>query len=129
MPISIRVEEPWDAIRIVYVSGRLDNDTVAEFTSAMVGVFESAIKTLVLDFGELRYISSVGIRAIYNVQKDMKARKGECYFVSLQPPVKRVFEIVRAVEIESVFASTQELDDYLAKIQRDIAQTDEKSAN
>jgi sigma-B regulation protein RsbU (phosphoserine phosphatase) len=59
----------------------------------------------------------------------MKARKGECYFVSLQPAVKRVFEIVRAVEIESVFASTQELDDYLAKIQRDIAQTDEKSAN
>jgi len=38
--------------------------------------------------------------------------------------VKKVFEIVKAVPVQSVFASTAELDDYLDKMQRQVSDQD-----
>ena len=50
-------------------------------------------------------------------QKAMNGRGGKTLFGYLQPGVKKVFDIVKAVDLSSVFASVEELDEYLDTIQ------------
>ena len=62
-------------------------------------------------------ISSAGILSIMKAQKAMNGRGGKTLFGYLQPGVKKVFDIVKAVDLNSVFASVEELDEYLDTIQ------------
>ena len=48
-------------------------------------------------------------------------RGGKTLFGYLQPGVKKVFDIVKAVDLSTVFASVAELDDYLDAIQKQLA--------
>jgi len=49
----------------------------------------------------------------------MKGGKAELLIVNLRPRVRRVFEIVNALPREQIFESTEEMDRYLAAIQRE----------
>ena len=48
------------------------------------------------------------------------AKGAKCYITNAQPQVQKVFEIVKALPGMSVFTSTQELDKYLAEMQRKV---------
>jgi hypothetical protein len=50
----------------------------------------------------------------------MRLRQGESLFLDPQPAVRKVFDIVMAVDVASVFSSTQELDAYLDSMQRKV---------
>ena len=120
MPISIEFDSRQQYLLTVSLGGRLDNDTVAIFDKTIEEVFESRPKVLVFEMSGLNYISSVGIRSLFNVQKAMSFTGSEIRFVGLQPSVKKVFDIVKAVDVRSVFANTRELDAYLDSMQQKI---------
>jgi anti-sigma B factor antagonist len=42
---------------------------------------------------------------------------GKTFFLKLQPPVQRVFDVIKAIPATSIFASAQELDEYLDTLQ------------
>jgi len=48
----------------------------------------------------------------------MHAANGEVLIVNMQPAVQKVFDIVKALPLKSVFRSIEELDDYLDAMQR-----------
>jgi len=120
MPIYIDVDSRRQYLLTVSLRGRLDNDTVAAFDKTMLEVFDSKPRALVFEMSGLKYISSVGIRSLFNVQKAMNFTGSEIRFVGLQPSVQKVFEIVKAVDINSVFANTEELDAYLDSMQKKV---------
>jgi anti-sigma B factor antagonist len=76
----------------------------------------------VFDLNAVTFISSAGIRVILKTQKALKQRNGKVVLISLQPQVKKVFEIIDALPSLSVFASIEELDQYLDHIQRKITE-------
>lgn len=122
MPLRIRVEDSKPFTKTVHLEGRLDNETAPELDGTLDEVLSSPMKVLVFDLTGLEYIASAGVRSIFKAQKNMKARSGEALVVNPQPTVRKVFDIVKAVNLKTVFASVQELDAYLDTMQRRVAE-------
>ncbi|MBO4262363.1 MAG: STAS domain-containing protein [Clostridia bacterium] len=73
------------------LSGRLDTITAptleAEFNSSLDGV-----TSLVLDLGDLAYVSSAGLRVLLSAQKKMNAQ-GEMKVRRVNDTVKEIFDV------------------------------------
>jgi anti-anti-sigma factor len=121
MPLSVRVEEGRQLTTTIALKGRLDNDTVAELDTRLDVVLGSAVKVVVFDLAGLEYITSAGLRSIFRTQKILNARAGRILVLNPQPPVQKVFDIVKALEAGSIFRSVAELDRYLDAMQKKVA--------
>lgn len=117
MTLSVRVEDRHSIGKTMFLEGRLDSATAPGFDSELDSVLELPMKVLVLDLSKLDYLSSAGIRSMFRAQKAMKERSGKALIVNPQPAVKKVFDVVKAVDLKSVFASIEELDEYLDGLQ------------
>jgi anti-anti-sigma factor len=122
MPLKIRVEDSRSFTKTICLDGHLDNQTVAQFDKELDSVLQTPMKVLVFDLEGLEYISSAGIRSLFKAQKDMTMRSGQALVVNPQPAVQKVFDIVKAVDLKSVFANVRELDAYLDTMQRKITE-------
>jgi anti-anti-sigma factor len=120
MGLTISIEEPRPGTRTVALNGRLDNQSAAELDRRLEELWPGPFDVLVFDLKHLSYISSLGIRSLFHAQKQMRQRQGESLFVDPQPAVRKVFDMVMAVDLASVFASTEELDAYLDSMQRKV---------
>jgi len=103
---------------VIKPKGRLDTNTYLEFEKHVAPYLNGGTKVLVLDMAELDYLSSAGLRAIFKTQKNIVANAGIFLMTRLQPQIARVFEIVKALPKEQVFASIEEVDAYLDIIQK-----------
>ena len=105
----------------VHLSGSLDSDTYREFESAIAPALEDPeARALRLEIQGLSFISSMGLGAIAKAKKAMDAKGGVVATVGAQPQVAKVFQIVRMLPKETVFATREEADEYLATIQRRV---------
>ena len=84
----------------------------------VTALLTSATKIIVFDMKGVQYISSMGIRIILKAQQSIEQSGGSVVMVNLKPPIKKVFDIVKAFPAQKMFASITELDNYLAQIQR-----------
>ena len=67
------------------------------------------------------YISSTGIRVLLKTKKTMKETNGRMVFMNLQPQIQKVFDILQAIPTLKVFASIEELYNYLDVMQKKAA--------
>jgi anti-anti-sigma factor len=118
MALSIQLDEARSFTKTLRLSGRLDNQTAADLDSELDKVLATPLKTLVFDLGGLEYTTSAGLRSFLRAQKNMGKRGGQVLFVNVQAPVQKVFDIVKAVDLKTVFRNVQELDEYLDVIQK-----------
>ena len=121
MALNVRVEEGRSFTKTLVLEGHLDSNTVATLDRELDAVLASPVKVVVFELSKLEYISSAGIRSVFQAQKSMKARAGKVLVVNPQPPVQKVFEIVQAVDVDEVFRSVSELDSYLDAMQKQVA--------
>src|SRR5690348_18322200 len=112
---------------VVHVGGRLDAMTFGELDEAMLALLPRLDDggTMVVDLAGLEYVSSAGLRSFARIRKSMRARNGHTLLLNPQPQVRKVFDIVKAVPVNEVFTSTQELDAYLDRMQRQITEGDD----
>ena len=122
MPLNIRVTQSRPFSKTVHLEGRLNNETVAALDAELNRIANSPATAVVLDLAGVDYINSEGIRSIFRLRKMMAARSGQTLLVNLQPQVQKVLDIVNAVDVTAVFASVQELDEYLDLMQRRIVE-------
>jgi sigma-B regulation protein RsbU (phosphoserine phosphatase) len=115
---------------VVHVGGRLDAMTFGELDEAMLALLPRLDDggTVVVDLAGLEYVSSAGLRSFARIRKSMRARNGHTLLLNPQPQVRKVFDIVKAVPVNEVFTSTQELDAYLDRMQRQITEGDNDDA-
>jgi anti-anti-sigma factor len=118
MSLKIELQEGRPLTQTVALVGRLDTETAPNLEAEIDRLLASPVKVIVFDLDGLDYISSAGLRSLFRAQKSMKARAGEALLVKPQPQVQKVFEIVKAVELKSVFRDLAELDEYLDAMQR-----------
>jgi anti-anti-sigma factor len=121
MPLKVRVDEGRSFTKTITLVGRLDSESVAALDRPLEAVLASALKVLVFDLSGLEYISSAGLRSLFAAQKSMTARSGKVLLLNPQPPVQKVFDIVKAVDVNEVFRSVAELDAYLDSMQKQVA--------
>jgi len=120
MSLKIQVREGRPLTQTVALDGRLDTETAPSLDTEIDRLLDSPVQVIVFDMSGLDYISSAGLRSLFKVQKALKARGGETLLVGVQPPVQKVFDIVKSVDVKSVFRDLAELDDYLDAMQRRV---------
>ena len=126
MSLQVRIDAAVATRVVVRPIGKLDAVTSPEFDRALDGVLAQAPRggTLVIDLVDLEYVSSAGLRSLFRARKAMRTNGGFSLLVHAQPQVRKVFEIVKAVPVSEVFSSVEELDAYLADMQRKVVEGD-----
>ena len=74
------------------IKGRLDTLTAPQFTEEFDGDLDG-LKELVLDFTDVEYLSSAGLRALMSCQKKLKAVDGSLTVKNPNEMVQDVFEL------------------------------------
>ena len=118
MGLGIEIDTPQEGVRNITLRGRLDTNTTPQLDEVLSGMLGGRLWSVVFDLAHLEYISSAGLRAIFRTEKELSKNRGAACVVNLQPQVEKVFTIVKAMPINSVFKSWDEVDVYLDKIQR-----------
>ena len=122
MALSIRAEPGRSFSTTLHLAGRLDNDSVDELDREVDRVLDSPLKALVFELSGLEYITSAGLRTFFRAQKSMKQRAGKALFLNPQPQVRKVFDIAKAADLDSVFRDVRELDAYLDAMQKRVTE-------
>lgn len=102
---------------VVLLAGRLDTAAAPQAERELGEILRVRPRTLVLDLSRLEFVSSSGLRVLFDARQRVLRDGGETYFTDPQPAIRKVFEIVKALPDMTVFASEEELDDYLAQMQ------------
>ena len=127
MSLEIAIQSPDNRSQRVSLRGRLDTHTHAELDAALAPLLGNAgITTLVLDLSGLEYISSAGIRSVFKARKALAAHDGKVLVANLQPQIRKVFDMVKAVPMNEIFTSVEEADAYLDAMQRKVLQGDDE---
>ncbi|MEJ0019226.1 MAG: STAS domain-containing protein [Acetobacteraceae bacterium] len=78
---------------VVAPTGRLDGPAAPDFLKAVTKATAAGAAHLMIDFSEVSYISSAGLRVILIAAKTLAARGGRLALCSLGPQVARVIEL------------------------------------
>lgn len=81
----------------VEIIGRLDTRTSPQFETEMLDSL-TGIETLELDFAQLDYVSSAGLRTLLKIQKQMNTQ-GEMTIINASETIKEVFELTGFIDI------------------------------
>lgn len=84
----------------VAVAGRLDTTTAPELEDVLKSSLDG-VEDLRLDFKELEYISSAGLRVLLSTQKIMN-KQGEMTVCSVNNVVMEIFEVTGFSEILNI---------------------------
>jgi anti-sigma B factor antagonist len=87
------IEEKQDAISIFKLNGRLDSNTSQGFEKKIFDAISDGSKNMIIDFKDLDYISSAGLRVILKATKALNREEGKIMLCAMQDYVKEVFEI------------------------------------
>ena len=84
----------------VKVIGRLDTTTAPDLEASLKESFEGVTK-LILDFAELEYLSSAGLRVILAAQKVMN-KQGEMIIKNVNDTINEIFEVTGFIDILTI---------------------------
>ncbi|MGD9612065.1 MAG: STAS domain-containing protein [Kiritimatiellia bacterium] len=118
MALTIKVLENKPRVFVVTLAGALDSTTYPLLETKIAYLLaEGEAKIITLDVAGLTFISSMGIRIIFKAQKDLARAGGYLCLARIPPPIQKALEIVEALPSMQIFASIEEMDAYLAKMQ------------
>ena len=93
---------------ILMPKGRIDHASADSF-SATISTYlancKSGDKPLILDFSQIEYVSSIGLRALMLAARQVKAQGGQIAIAASTPMVREVFEVCRFSLVFPLFDS------------------------
>lgn len=120
MGLKIETASPKPKVTRITLTGRLDTETTPQLDDLLNGILMGETFTVVYDLEHLEYVSSAGLRAIFRTSKELEKKGGGIAVVKLQPQVQKVFDIVKALPVRSIFANWDEVDEYLDMMQKRV---------
>lgn len=90
--MEINTERVGDAL-VAKAWRRIDSVNARDFENALKSVISESDRVVVVDFQELSYISSAGLRAVLIIAKVLRNRNAAFAVCALSDPVRAVFEI------------------------------------
>lgn len=82
-----------DDVQIIRPQGRLDSTSSPILEKQALDCIDAGSRRLLIDFVDLIYISSAGLRVALTVAKRMSAAGGKLALCSLSPQIAEVFQI------------------------------------
>ena len=84
----------------VKLVGRLDTTTAPELEASLTESY-AGVEKLVLDFAELEYLSSAGLRVLLGAQKTMN-KQGEMIVKNVNETIEEIFEITGFADVLTI---------------------------
>ena len=106
----------------ISIAGSLDSNTAPELQQSIDAQIDGSVSATIIDFKDLDFLSSAGLRVIFKTKKAMDSRGGRFLLVNMQPQIKKVFEIIKALDGMNVFKDQDEMDEYLTAMQNKVKQ-------
>ncbi len=94
--------------RLIALSGQLNSGNAASAENDILSLIAQGDHKLLLDFENLDYISSAGLRVVLVAAKRLKAERGQMILFGMQPQVREVFEISGFLNILDVVQTRDE---------------------
>ena len=120
MSLKVKSTSTRPGVIIVSPIGSINAGTYRILEAKIDEILESPPDVIIFDMEFADYISSTGIRVLLKTKKAMKEASGRMVFINLQPQIQKVFDILKAIPSLKVFASIQELDQYLDVMQKKV---------
>lgn len=88
---------------VLKVSGRMDAENADQFRAACEHWITLGVLRVIADLNELRYISSMGLRAFLSAAQALRARSGSLILCGLNGTPRQVFEMTNLLPLFPVF--------------------------
>jgi anti-sigma B factor antagonist len=105
--VNISLREA-DGVTVVQVEGNLDTNTAPEAQERLDDLAAQGVAKVLVDFTDLDYISSAGLRVLLATAKKLRGTGGNLRLCGLNETVAEVFEISGFSTIFAVFPSEAE---------------------
>jgi len=116
--LKVSVTKKSEGVFVVSPTGAIDSDTYQILQDSVDPILDPLPKALVFDMKGVSYMSSMGLKVILRTKEAVEKGGGSMLLINLQPQISKIFDIVKAIPAQSIFSSVEELDQYLANIQR-----------
>ncbi len=100
--------ESFDGAIVATVDGRVDGANAHEFQEALEAVINASDSAVILDFAQLSYISSAGLRVVLLAAKELRKQDKQFAVCSLAGAILEVFKISGFDQIIPVHSSQAE---------------------
>ncbi len=124
MSLTTTITDDKNQAKRIALNGRLDTITAPQLEAELDPLSTEVISLIIFDMTDLEYVSSAGLRVIFKTVKSMKARGGRCGVLKMQPQIKKVFDIVKALPDVPIFKNDAEMDEYLNHMQKKVMDSD-----
>ena len=101
-------EEKRGEVKVIGLRGRLDTETSPGVRKRLKDLIDQGESRFVLDFSELTYISSAGLRVVVELAKALQRTGGKLGLSALNDHVLEVFKISGLVGLFSIHFSRDE---------------------
>jgi anti-anti-sigma factor len=89
-------------VTILKPTGRIDSQSSPEFETALKAKLDTS-KNVVLDFGDVPYISSAGLRVVLVAAKQVSRGQGKFALAGLKPEILSVFKVSGLTSVLKIF--------------------------
>ena len=120
MPLKVSVQDRGEGTYTIRPEGSIDTNTFMTLQNEVDPILGKSPKVIIFDMKDVNYVSSAGVGVVLLAEQTLKENNGKVLMVNLQPQIKKVFDIVKALPDQQVFSSMEEMDRYLKEIQRRV---------
>lgn len=106
MKLSIR--EPEKDIRILDINGQVDASNATHLEEELDKLISAGRDRIVVNFKEVNYISSAGLRVFLSALKKMQLRNGRMLLCEMNSNVHRIFKLAGFTEIIGIHQTEAE---------------------
>ena len=97
-----------EMVRCFTTQGRLDAMTVPSFENELRDHMSQGIARAVVDFEDVTYISSSGLRVLLTARRLAHSQGGDVKLCRLSPRVREIFEMVGFNQVFGIYDSVEE---------------------
>jgi anti-sigma B factor antagonist len=102
------IEAKQNDITIIALTGRLDTLSSSSLEDKLLDTINKNQSKMIIDFSQLDFISSSGLRVLLTAGKQMKSAQGKLVLCSLKDHVKEVFDVAGFSMLFKMFSSREE---------------------
>lgn len=105
--VSVETTGPGQSISVIKVGGYIDTTTSAELEHSLSSLLKSNRHNIVIDLGNVDYISSAGWGIFISEIKGIREKRGDLKLARMIPDVYEVFELLEFHYILKAFDSVE----------------------
>ena len=94
-----------ERVDLMKVSGRVDHQTAPELEKALRAIVDEGRHNIIVDLGEVAYISSAGLKVLQATAKAVRGglTPGDVRLLNLKPHLKEIFDTIGFTSLFKVY--------------------------